>query len=123
MVYVWDNGDLYSDHEVAFVEGADWPDDFVRMVLSLKAGHLALSAERVVWWEGEAMPLDAWFDPWDLVSAQALTPTYRAIASYQDQDVARRYLHLVLERLMRGSSPAAKYAHDLLSAEMAHHGA
>jgi len=103
MIYVWDNGEEYSDHSIYFVDGGNYPDDFVRLVLGMESGYLVLTAPQVTWWKGGAMALVEWFNPWNIIGGRLDViddPDYRALLAYPDQSVVEGYLRAVCDRLL-----------------------
>lgn len=101
MIYVWDNGEQYSDHTVYFVDGGHWPHDFVLLVLEQKQGHLVFTAEKVKWRVDEAFYLTDWLSSYDFFRFGEPTMTNRALLSligYHDQGIAAQYVRAVAER-------------------------
>lgn len=102
MIYVWDNGECYSDHTIYFVDGGDYPDHFVRLVLGTESGHLVLTAPQVTWWKGEAMTLAEWFNTWNIRAGELANADsgYQRLLAYPDQSMVERYLRTVCDRLI-----------------------
>lgn len=66
MIYVWSNGEHYSDHVIRFISTDLYGPDVVTAALLVKdpSGRLLLSADQVEWFEGESCELADLFE-WD----------------------------------------------------------
>lgn len=59
MIYIWDNGQDYSDHKIAFVETDANPDDVLAVMVFGERKVLA-QAEAFAWREGRSATLAEW---------------------------------------------------------------
>jgi hypothetical protein len=59
MIYIWDNGQDYSDHRIAFVETDANPDD-VLAVMAFGERKVIAQAESLAWREGRPATLAEW---------------------------------------------------------------
>jgi hypothetical protein len=76
MIFIYDNNEDYSAHELHFIDGDKWPRETIeRAIKSLSgypmAGYLVGEAEDISWYEGESEKLWKFFSAYCVLTCRA----------------------------------------------------